>query len=171
MDFTILRVLKAHSILLLTSLALFTVGCEDDDHDEHGHEEGHTDAEGFKLKDENGNEVYSQFEGAIEGAITLNVGETLELTVHFLDDDGNEIEHEEEEEEGEDHEDGLEVSGADPNIAIVEVEGHEDEGDGHDHGMGIHIEGVSSGTTNFELRLMHQGHADFTSLDVLVTVN
>jgi|TARA_Y100000813_G_scaffold162782_1_gene123490 hypothetical protein len=169
MDFTILRVLKAHSILLLTSLALFTVGCEDDDHDEHGHEEGHTDAEGFKLEDENGNEVYSQFEGAIEGAITLNVGETLELTVHFLDDDGNEIEHEEE--EGEDHEDGLEVSGADPNIAIVEVEGHEDEGDGHDHGMGIHIEGVSSGTTNFELRLMHQGHADFTSLDVLVTVN
>ena len=127
MDFTILRVLKAHSILLLTSLALFTVGCEDDDHDEHGHEEGHTDAEGFKLKDENGNEVYSQFEGAIEGAITLNVGETLELTVHFLDDDGNEIEHEEE--EGEDHEDGLEVSVADPNIAIVEVEGHEDEGD------------------------------------------
>ena len=170
MDFTILRVLKAHSILLLTSLALFTVGCEDDDHDEHGHEEGHTDAEGFKLEDENGNEVYSQFEGAIEGAITLNVGETLELTVHFLDDDGNEIEHEEEE-EGEDHEDGLEVSGADPNIAIVEVEGHADEGDGHDHGMGIHIEGVSSGTTNFELRLMHQGHADFTSLDVLVTVN
>ena len=170
MDFKILRVLKAHSILLLTSLALFTVGCEDDDHDEHGHEEGHTDAEGFKLEDENGNEVYSQFEGAIEGAITLNVGETLELTVHFLDDDGNEIEHEEEE-EGEDHEDGLEVSVADPNIAIVEVEGHEDEGDGHDHGMGIHIEGVSSGTTNFELRLMHQGHADFTSLDILVTVN
>ena len=168
MDFTILRVLKAHSILLLTSLALFTVGCEDDDHDEHGHEEGHTDAEGFKLKDENGNEVYSQFKGAIEGAITLNVGETLELTVHFLDDDGNEIEHEE---EGEDHEDGLEVSVADPNIATVEVEGHEDEGDGHDHGMAIHIEGVSSGTTNFELRLMHQGHADFTSLDVLVTVN
>ena len=34
MDFTILRVLKAHSILLLTSLALFTVGCEDDDHDD-----------------------------------------------------------------------------------------------------------------------------------------
>ena len=169
MDFTVLRVLKAHSILLLTSLALFTVGCEDDDHDEHGHEKGHTDAEGFKLEDENGNEVYSQFEGAIEGAITLNVGETLELTVHFLDDDGNEIEHEEE--EGEDHEDGLEVSGADPNIATVEVEGHEDEGDGHDHGMAIHIEGVSSGTTNFELRLMHQGHADFTSLDVLVTVN
>ena len=168
MDFTILRVLKVHSILLLTSLALFTVGCEDDDHDEHGHEEGHTDAEGFKLKDENGNEVYSQFEGAIDGAITLNVGETLELTVHFLDDDGNEIEHEE---EGEDHEDGLEVSVADPNIATVEVEGHEDEGDGHDHGMAIHIEGVSSGTTNFELRLMHQGHADFTSLDVLVTVN
>ena len=40
------------------------------------------------------------------GSVTLAVGETLELSVHFLDHEGNEIAHEEEEEEGEDHEDG-----------------------------------------------------------------
>ena len=167
MQFTFLRALKAHLILLLTSLALVTIGCEDDDHDDHD-EEGHTDAEGFILKSEDGTEIYKQFEGAIEGALTLNAGETLELSVHFLDHDGEEIEHEEE--EGEDHEDGLEVSGFNSNIAIIEVEEHEGEDD-HEHGMAIHVVGVSSGTTNFELRLMHQGHADFTSLDVLVTVN
>ena len=167
MQFTFLRALKAHLILLLTSLALVTIGCEDDDHDHD--EEGHTDAEGFILESEDGIEIYRQFEGAIEGALTLNTGETLELSVHFLDHDGEEIEHEEEEEE-EDHEDGLVVDGFDSNIAIIEVEEHEGEDD-HEHGMAIHVVGVSSGTTNFELRLMHQGHADFTSLDVLVTVN
>ena len=176
MDFTIFRVLKAHSILLLTGLALFTVGCEDDDHDEHGHEEGHTDAEGFKLEDENGNEVYSQFEGAIEGAITLNVGETLELTVHFLDDDGNEIEHEEEE-DGHDHgdEEELKVSGFDASIATVEF--HEEDGHNHrkislnlrgqeedEHAMMLEVKGVGAGSTSFKLELMHGDHADYLSL-------
>ena len=172
MDFTILRVLKAHSILLLTSLALFTVGCEDNDHDDHDHEEGHTDADGFILKDGSENEVYREFEGAVTGSVTLSVGETLELSVHFLDHEENEIEHEEEE-EGEDHEDGLVVSGADASIAVVEVEGHEEGGDDDDHhGMAIHIEGISAGSTSFQIQLMHDGHSDYTSTNnVPVTVN
>ena len=168
MRFLFLRAIKAHFVLLLTSFALFTIGCEDNEHDDH--EEGHTDAEGFKLEDATGAQIYKQFAGSIEGSINVNPGDTLELSVHFLDDDGIEIEHDEE--EGDDHEDGLEVSVEDSNIAIVEVEGHE-EGDDHDHdehGMAIHVIGVAPGSTNFELRLMHQGHADFTSLDVLVTV-
>ena len=172
MDFTILRVLKAHSILLLTSLALFTVGCEDNDHDDHDHEEGHTDADGFILEDGSGNEVYREFEGAVTGSVTLSVGETLELSVHFLDHEENEIEHEEEE-EGEDHEDGLVVSGADASIAVVEVEGHEEGGGDDDHhGMAIHIEGISAGSTSFQIQLMHDGHSDYTSTNnVPVTVN
>ena len=58
--------------------------------------------------------------------VTLSVGDTLELAVHFLDHEGNEIEHEEEE-EGEHEEGELEVSGSNASIAIVEVE-HEEEG-------------------------------------------
>ena len=76
------------------------------------------------------------------------------------------------------HEEGeLEVSGSNASIAIVEVE-HEEEGDDHDHdheeehGAALHIIGVSSGTTSFQLQLMHDGHADYTSTnDVTVTVN
>ena len=174
MQFLFLRDIKPHVILLLTSMLLFTAGCEDDDHDDHDHDEEHTDAEGFVLEDESGTEVYREFEGAMNGTVTLAVGDTLELSVHFLDHDGDEIEHEEGEED-EDHEDGIEVSGFNSSIAVVEVEDHEEEGD-HDHeeehGMAIHVIGVSSGSTSFQLQLMHEGHADYTSTNnVPVIVN
>ena len=174
MQFLFLRDIKPHVILLSTSMLLFTAGCEDDDHDDHDHDEEHTDAEGFVLEDESGTEVYREFEGAMNGTVTLAVGDTLELSVHFLDHDGDEIEHEEGEED-EDHEDGIEVSGFNSSIAVVEAEDHEEEGD-HDHeeehGMAIHVIGVSSGSTSFQLQLMHEGHADYTSTNnVPVTVN
>ena len=173
MQLSFLRAVKAYAVFLLSFVLFFTTGCEDDDHDNHDH--GHTDADGFILENESGTEVYREFEGAVTGAITLSVGDTLELAVHFLNHEGYEIEHEEEEEE---HEEGeLVVSGSNSSIAIVEVE-HEEEGDDHDHdheeehGAALHIIGVSSGTTSFQLQLMHDGHADYTSTnDVTVIVN
>ena len=163
MQSLMLRALKAHMVLLLSSVMFFTTGCEDDSHDDH--DEDHTDADGFILEDESGTEIYREFEGAMTGGVALSVGETLELSVHFLDHEGNEIEHDDDhEEEEEDHEDGLAVSGFDSNIATVEVE--------HDHGHAIHVVGVSSGSTSFQLQLMHEGHADYTSTNnVPVTVN
>ena len=84
-----LRALKAQLVLLITSMMFFTTGCEDDDHD---HDEDHTDAEGFVLENKSGTEVYKEFEGAIvTNNLTLSVGDTLELSVHFLDHDGEEI--------------------------------------------------------------------------------
>ena len=169
MHFSFMRSLKTYTTLLLTGMLLFTIGCEDDDHD-HDHDEDHTDADGFILENESGDEIYREFEGAVTGSVTLAVGETLELSVHFLDHEGNEIEHSEEEEE--DHEDGLSVSGFDASVAVVEVEEHEEGGDHDEHGMALHVEGVSSGSTSFQLQLMHDGHADYTSTNnVSVTVN
>ena len=166
MKFLFLRSLRTYTTLLFTGALLFTTGCEDDAHDDH--EEGHTDADGFILEDAAGSEVYREFEGAATGSVTLAVGETLELSVHFLDHEGNEIAHEEEGEE--DHEDGLAVSENNASVAVVEVEEHE-EGEDH-HGMGIHVQGVSAGSTSFKLQLMHDGHADYTSTNnVPVTVN
>jgi len=164
MQFLFLRAIKPHVVFLLTSMILFTAGCEDDDHD-HDHDEEHTDADGFVLEDESGTEVYREFEGATTGTVTLAVGDTLELSVHFLDHDGNEIEHDEEDE------DELSVSENDSNIAVFEVEEHE-EGEEEHHGMALHVVGVSTGSTSFKLQLMHDGHADYTSTNnVPVTVN
>ena len=132
------------------------------------------------LETEAGEVVYREFEGTQTGGVTLSVGETLELMVHFLDHEGNEIEHSDDEhddheDEGDDDSDGLVVSENDATIAIVEVEGHDEEdGDDHgdEHGNALHVEGVSAGTTSFKLQLMHDGHADYTSTNnVPVTVN
>lgn len=171
MQFLFIRAMKAHLVFMLVGMFLITTSCEDDDHD-HDHDEDHTDADGFILENEDGTEMYREFEGAMTGSLTLGVGDTLELSVHFLDHEGNEIEHEEEGEE--DHEDGLVVSENDANIAVVEVEDHEEgeEGGEEHHEMAIHVIGVSSGSTSFKLQLMHDGHADYTSTNnVPITVN
>ena len=166
MQFLLIRAIKAHLVFMLIGMFIFTTGCEDDDHN-HDHDEEHTDADGFVLEDESGSELYKEFEGTMTGTVTLSVGDTLELSVHFLDHEGNEIEHEEDEED----EDELVISENDSNIAIVEVEEHE-EGEEEHHEMAIHVIGVSAGSTSFKLQLMHEGHADYTSTNnVPVTVN
>ena len=174
MQFLFLRALKPYFTLLFTGMLLFTTGCEDDDHD-HDHDEDHTNANGFVLETEAGVELYREFEGTQTGGVTLSVGETLELMVHFLDPDGNEIEHSDDEHDDHDDDgDGLVVSENDATIAVVEVEGHDEEDgeDNDDHGNALHVEGVSAGTTSFKLVLMHDGHADYTAPNnVPVTVN
>ena len=160
MQLLFLRSLRAHLVFLFTSMILFTTGCEDDDHD-HDH---HTDAEGFVLKSESGTEVYKEFEGAIvTNNLTLSVGDTLEISVHFLDHGGDEIEHE-------DEDDKLSVSGFNADVAVVSVEEHEETGSDH-HEMALEIIGVSAGSTEFKLELMHDEHADYTSTNnIPVTV-
>ena len=148
-------------------LALFIVSCEDDDH---AHEEEHTDAEGFILENSSGTEVYREFKGAKTGAITLTAGETLELSVHFLDDDGKELEHEEHEGKEEEKAE-LRVSGFNASVATVEFEKHHDDGGDEEYGMALKITGVSTGSTSFKLKLMHDEHADYTSTNnVPITV-
>ena len=140
-------------------LALFIVSCEDD----HDHDEEHTDAEGFILETSSGTEMYREFKGTQTGSVTLTAGDTLELSVHFLDDNGKEMEHDEH--EGEEEEEGeLKVSGFNSRVALVEVEEeHDDHGDEEEHEMALEILGVSIGSTSFKLELMHDGHADYTS--------
>ena len=148
---------------LFCFVLFFNLACEQDNHT---HNEEHTDADGFVLEDESGVQIYRELEGNIEGSIPITPEDTLELSVHFLDHEGNEIEHDEKEDEDE-----LSVSENDSNIAIVAVEEHE-EGEENHHEMAIHIIGVSSGSTRFKLQLMHGGHADYTSTNnIPIVVN
>ena len=112
--------------------------------------------------------MYREFEGAMSGSITLSVGETIELSVHFLDHDGEEIEHDDDHDEDES---SLDISENNTSIATVVPEEHEGTGE-EPHGKAIEVTGVSAGSTNFKLRLMHDGHADYTSTNnVPITVN
>ena len=165
------------------SLVLFAVACEDNK--DSSEEEGHTDADGFILE-ANGTEIYREFKGSTTGSVTLKVGGDLDLSVHFLDDDGNEIEHDEEEHDDHgDEEEELKVSGFDASIATIEF--HEEDGHNHrkislnlrgqeedEHAMMLEVKGVGAGSTSFKLELMHGDHADYTStknVPVVVTAN
>ena len=54
---------------------------------------------------------------------------------------------------------------------MCEEVGHEDgEHDGEDH-YEFELTGLVSGSTTFQMSIMHTGHADYTSMEVLVTVN
>ena len=175
MKFLFLRTLKKYSTLLLTGILFLNFACEDDDHDDHAHahDEGHTDAEGFVLEDGSQTIVYRQFMGAVTiNNLSVVVGNTKELRVHFLDDDGAEIEHDDDEHETEESELQVTVtSGAE--FATVVVEEHDDTGSTTEehHEMALEITGVSAGTTSFSLALMHGTHADYEStVDVTFTV-
>ena len=155
--------------LFLFSLITFLAVSCGDDHD-HDHED-HLDAEGFVLES-NEMVVYRQFEGEVTiDSLILAIDEIWDLSVHFLDHDGNEIEHD----DGDHGEDSLSFEIENSDIISIVVEDHEDD-DGHDHGdehheLAFELVGVSSGTTTFTLSLMHEGHADFVSLPISVTVN
>ena len=82
MQSLMLRALKAHMVLLLSSVMFFTTGCEDDSHDDH--DEEHTDADGFILEDESGTEIYREFEGAMTGGVALSVERPLNFPCIFL---------------------------------------------------------------------------------------
>ena len=136
--------------------------------------EDHVDAEGFVLEvDET--VVYREFEGEITvNELTMAVGAMIEVSVHLLDHDGNEIEHDDEEEE---EAEGLTFDVVDTSIISVEAEEHEEDGDddGHDHDhegheLGFELTGLAEGTTTFTFSVMHDGHADYTSLPISVTI-
>ena len=188
----------------------------DDDHEDHN-DEGHAAPLGFDLEEE-GQETYTyrQLGLAVNGSITLDVGETKEFSVHFLDCDDltdqtdcdSFVECDWDTDEGLCFEDGHEhcddLTGQTACEASDHCEWHaddsscEDEGHEHcddftgqtaceasehcewhaddsscedeEHGMHIEITGVQEGTTVFQIRLMHDGHADYVSLNIPVTV-
>ena len=153
--------------LLLLSISLIVISCDDDN--DSG--DRHTNAKGFILENEANGDTYRYFKGDVEGSISLDVGEEIEFVVHFLDDDGEEIEHSEDDDH-DDEEKYLEFSEYDSNIVLIEqVEGHN-----HNHDeMEIRIVGISSGFTSCKLELMHgDNHADYETIDntpIQITVN
>jgi len=150
-------------VVLFILVSLYTTSCDDSST---GTEE-HVDADGLALE-LNEVEVYQELEGEIiTNNITLGINDTLDLSVNFLDNDGNEIEHEDEEGE----EDELTFSISNSDIISIEVEENDDDhADEEDHELGFKLIGISSGSSEFTISLMHQGHADYTSLPISVNV-
>ncbi|MGB0347512.1 MAG: hypothetical protein ACPGGA_08505 [Balneolaceae bacterium] len=121
-------------------------------------EEEHSDPEGFRLT-MNGQTLIEQLPGSstITGEIELEPGQETDLiTIQFLDDDGDEFQPDEPE-----YSLGYEFEDA----GIAEFEQHEEDGK-----WSFHIHAEAAGITDMRLKLMHNGHSDFTTLDIHVHV-
>ena len=139
------------NIFLFILLTFVVMSCEEDA--PATEQDMHTDAEGMEIvtmiTDEEGNDVegllYSECKGVFENNLTgLPAEMEWDLTVHFLDDDCEELEgHEDEHDDhdhGDDHSDDepyLEITGYDPSIISITVGGHDDH---DDHGDEHHCE-------------------------------
>ena len=194
----------AISRLMLFSLIAvlpFMGGCGEDDNpivdDDHDHEHEadaplHADADGFNLEID-GKVVYHQHQGDHEGGLTVKAGEEIEIHVHFLDANENELHLDEVaappgEDDDHDHDDdgaeffSLGLSGYDSSIIQIHLDheehGHEeehdehgDEGEEHADALPFGLEGLKAGTTTIKLQLLHGDHPDFTAaLAIPVTV-
>ena len=155
-------------LLTLSFIVLIASSCSDPSSSDG--DEDHADVDGLELLI-NDVVVYKEFDGAyyIDGTvsevspvISIAVDQTLDITVHFLGPDGNEIEHEEEEEEEE-----LDFTITDGGIISIEMEAHEDEGH---HELLFELTGIASGSTDFKISLAHGDHSDYVSKLISVTV-
>ena len=108
-------------LFLFIFVGLIVVSCDNDSSNPLT-PDTHTDAEGLILE-RDGTEVYREFEGSVVlNDLNLTVNDPWNLTVHFLDHDGMEIEHEEEEHDEGEEEDELSFTSYDDTIILLEVE-------------------------------------------------
>ena len=161
-------------LIPLVLVAFVAAGCSDDD-DPMGpdDDDDHTEAFGFAITAD-GTEVV-RYMDATGGnpAFALTAGTTYEMEILFLDEDGSELEHEEHMEGEEEEEDELRMTIADAAILAWTGEEHEEgEEEEHEH-VEFHgeLEALAAGTTTIQLCILHEGHCDYESPSITVTVN
>jgi len=124
-----------------------------------GHDEHEIEIDGLRLRVDDV-EIASQIEGVVTGQITAIDGETTAISVSFLDEKGDEIPPSELEDELE-----LVAEVDDDTIANVTVPAPR-----AGNPWMIQVEGLLPGTTTVALRLEHEDHVDFESLDLPLEV-
>lgn len=123
----------------------------------------HADAEGLVLK-VNEQTVVTYKDGVVTGNLTVSDTAGTEVELAFLDVDGDEfVPHED---------DGFSPENvvSDTNIFVVEAEDG-----GHNHSIeethwAFRIDGKQAGTATLTIKLLHNGHSDFTSKEIPVIV-
>ena len=217
------------NIFLFILLTFVVMSCQEDEVAPATEQDMHTDADGMEIVEMVGEEeglLYSECQGEMLNNFAAGIpsGNEWDLTVHFLNDECEELEHDDEDHEGHDHGDDhgddepyLEITGYDSSIISITVGGHDDHddhgdehhcedfmteaecgehdecewhaddnacedahdhGEDHDdhddhdeeHGYTFELESLAPGTTSFTVTLMHQGHSDYTSQEITITV-
>ena len=130
----------------MTFISIISACDRDSEHD-HDHEEVHADVDGFILQTSNGEEIYREFKGITSGNILVSNGQSVEISVYFLDHNGNEIL-----DESDFQDKSIQVSKYEKTIINIKLKQ-----DIYPHT--ILISGVSPGLTFVKLQLIHKTFA------------
>ena len=133
--------------------------CDRDSEHDHDHEEVHADVDGFLLQTSDSQEIYREFKSSTSGNILTKGGQSLELSVSFLDDDRNKIL------DPSDFQDkSIQMSEYEETIISFELKQNI-------YPFTMLISGLGAGQTFAKLQLAHEGHPDYTSTNKIpVTV-
>ena len=148
------------AIFTLSMTFIFIISaCDRDSEHDHDHEEVHADVDGFLLQTSDNQEIYREFKGSTSGNILIKGGQSLELSVSFLDDDRNKIL------DPSDFQDkSIQISEYEETIISFELKQNI-------YPFTMLISGLGAGQTFAKLQLAHEGHPDYTSTNKIpVTV-
>jgi len=182
-------------LVAVFAFTLGTSGCDDDNPAApSGDEEDHMDFDGIVIETEDGTVLAHQWEGTVTGEIIVDEGATLTgVQIWFLeadstrarpedddhdhagdehaDDEDHDHEHADDEDHDHEHADDehseveeFELGTAVDDPTTVQITKH---GDEH---WAVDLSGLQAGQTTVRFMVMHAGHADFTSLEMPVTV-
>jgi hypothetical protein len=190
--------MTSNNIVITISIlaAAFLFGCSESKPLDIEHEHDHEKVGGLVLLvDEE--EVHHQLQTEQDGVVHLREGDTLDVEVILLNEDGEPLEEGHDHHEGEDdhgHEHGrmesqqeeeeelghaLVFTGYDDRIILIHAHDHEnghDEGthegeeDEEHEGLGFELTGVAHGETAFTLWLLEEERTVYTSLPILTHV-
>ena len=145
--------------LALFPFAITLAACGDDDNPVNTDADGDTHADAFGVQIiSSGQELARYASGRVSGEIEVgHEKETALLTVRFIGEDGDIVTP--------DADDGFSLSWEIADETIAEVEQHAEDG-----AWSFHIVGVANGQTSIVIKLNHNGHTDFVSLEIPIHV-
>lgn len=144
------------TLLVTLTAVLFTLtACSNPASSEE--EEHHEEPVGAVLT-MNGQEVARYDSEGVTGGIEVNEGEeTTLITIRFIADDGDLFQPDDPE---------FNLQWKDIDTAVANVEQHDEDGK-----WSFHIHGEAQGNTSVVFQLFHEGHSDFDTQPIPVTVN
>ena len=152
-SFTNTNLVQHISLILIALFTLTLIGCSNPA----GNEEAHQEPFGAVLM-MNGQEIARYNQNGVTGQIDVNAGqETTLITIYFLAEDGDRFQPEEPE---------FSLGWRDIDTSIANVEQHTEDGK-----WSFHIHGEAQGSTSIVFQLMHEGHSDFDTQAIPVSVN
>lgn len=151
-DFSIKTLLVTLTAVLFTLTACSNPASSDgDDHDHHEEPVG-------AVLTMNGQEIARYDSEGVTGGIEVSEGEeTTLITIWFLADDGDLFQPDDPE---------FSLNWKDIDTAVADVEQHDEDGK-----WSFHIHGEAQGNTSVVFQLFHDGHSDFDTQPIPVTVN